>query len=126
VRVHKDIVPSLQSCAERRVLLGGRLLDWNTGWNEFDGKLFPYIEGWILATSKRAWEEFGYGFDELFIPNDMEDLDLSTTARALGYSLEILPDGHVSHIGAQTIGYGETRENITNVNKEKFRKKWIG
>lgn len=122
VRVHKDITK--YPIADDN-FVGGRLLDWDTGWNTFDGKMFPYLEGWILDTWKSNWERIGY-FDELYAPNDMEDVDVSTTARKLGITLCVYPEGYVTHLGAQTIGYGEERESITKLNRDKFRKKWIG
>jgi GT2 family glycosyltransferase len=107
-----------------RVLVGGRLLGWDTGWNTFDGKTFPYLEGWLLACTKTVWKELG-GFDDIYAPNDFEDVDLSTRAVSLGYSLVNLDNPRVTHIGAQSIGYNPEREAITKRNREKFRAKWI-
>jgi GT2 family glycosyltransferase len=120
VRVHEDIVdyPYMTNS-----LTGGRHLDWDTGWNTVDGKIYPYIEGWILAAPKTVWERLGY-FDERYSPNDMEDVDLSATASSKDIPLDIFPDGYVSHLGAQTIKYGEEREAITKINKKKFEDKW--
>ena len=122
VRVKGDIISFLHT-SSRSAIWGGRLLDWDTGWNTFNGKTFPYLEGWILAVDNRAWKELDY-FDELFAPNDMEDVDFSTKARDSDFILGVFPDGYVEHIGAQTIGYGIERENITIKNKKKFEEKW--
>ncbi len=122
VRVRGDVISFLHT-ASRSFIWGGRLLDWDTGWNTFNGKIFPYLEGWILAADNRAWKELDY-FDELFAPNDMEDVDFSTKARNNNFILGVFPDGYVEHIGAQTIGYGTERENTTIKNKKKFEEKW--
>ena len=133
VRIYKDLValgmslPEVQKRNEGKILLGGRYFSQSTGWNEFDGRVFPYVEGWLLITTKDNWDELGY-FDERYAPNDFEDIDLSTNAVTLGYSLaQITPDAGdvVKHIGAQSIPYSPEREAITIKNKEKFRKKWI-
>lgn len=120
VRVYEDIVkyPSIGVADDD--LVGGRLLDWDTGWNFGH----PYLEGWILGTWNTVWNELNY-FDELYVPCDMEDVDLSMTATSKGISiLNVLPDGYVEHLGAQTIRYGTEREQNTIKNKEKFRQKW--
>lgn len=123
VRIHKDIIEygnkNLGS-----FLVGGRLIDWDTGWNTFNGKIYRYLEGWLLGADKRAWEELDY-FDERFAPNDMEDVDFSTKALEHDFILGIFPEGYVSHIGAQSIPYGDKREITTKANKEKFRQKWL-
>lgn len=105
-------------------LIGGRLLDWDTGWNTFGTAMFPYLEGWLLAATRSGWEDLGY-FDEQYAPSDMEDVDLSATAGMMGYKLTALPSDMTQHLGAQSIGYNPEREKITLANKEKFRKKWI-
>jgi GT2 family glycosyltransferase len=129
VRVHKDV--ALMAIAgmsiQEKILLGGRVYNQSTGWNEFNGKIFPYVEGWLLITTKENWEELGY-FDERYAPHDFEDVDLSTTAISKGYNLaQITPDNGevVTHIGAQSIGYNSGREEITNKNREKFIEKWL-
>lgn len=121
VRIHRDITTYWVNAD---TLIGGRYLDFDTGWNTFDGKIFPYIEGWLLCMYKTNWEKVGY-FDEHFAPNDMEDVDISTTAIEKGLSLKAYPEGYVSHLGAQTIQYGDEREKITLENKKKFYAKWV-
>lgn len=122
VRVHKDIVEYLK-LSQPQYIVGGRLLDWDTGWNAINDTVFPYLEGWILGASKEAWQTLGY-FDEQYAPNDMEDVDLSTQAVFWDYHLSTFPEGYVSHIGAQSISYGEEREKGTKKNKERFGEKW--
>ena len=125
VRIQSDITTRIRDMLRENPeqMIGGRLLDWDTGWNSFGGQVFPYIEGWLMATTKQGWEEIGY-FDERFYPSDMEDIDSSTTALTLGYTLTPLNDERIQHIGAQSIGYNPKREAQTKLNKEKFRKKW--
>lgn len=125
VRIRNDIVrwSEYQLRNYYKSLVGGRVLEFDTGWNTFNGKIFPYVEGWLLTTWKNNWEELGY-FDEMYVPNDYEDLDLSTTAKSLGYGLISIPEDMTFHHGAQSIPYGEKRNALTERNREKFRKKW--
>jgi len=126
VKIHDDFLPQVVSTLEAnpKTLMGARLLDWDTGWNTFDGKTFPYLEGWLLAATKSAWQELG-GFDDRFAPNDYEDIDLSTQAAVLGYSLVPLDTDKVEHLGGRTIGYSVEREAITKTNQRKFKEKWM-
>jgi len=107
-------------------LWGNRYYDRDTGWNTFNGKIYPYLEGWLLACSKETWKVLG-GFDEQYAPCDFEDVDISTKAISLGLPLTSfgLDEGKIRHLGAQSLGYNPEREAITIRNKEKFRKKWI-
>ena len=129
VRIKKDLKKVTEEIIKTsldKILLGGRLFDFDTGWNVFDGKVFPYIEGWALITTKLGWTTLGY-FDEQFAPNDYEDVDLSTTALSIGYELKTFApwQGDVlEHIGAQSIGYTDERWAITEAHRELFRKKW--
>lgn len=126
VRLYGDIVHRIQHIlkADNMTLVGGRLLDWNTGWNVFGNRMFPYIEGWLLAATKEMWEQVGY-FDERYAPNDFEDVDLSTSFIHVGGRLEALPEDITHHMGAQSIGYSPEREKITKINQKKFKEKWV-
>lgn len=104
-------------------LVGGVLYTHNTGWNTFDGYSYPYIEGWLLATTVENWAKLDY-FDERFAPSDYEDIDLSTKAREIGMNLTPLNNPGLHHIGGQSIKYGEERLKQTNINKKKFEEKW--
>lgn len=118
VRTAKEILFTYPNDA-----VGGKLLNFDTGWNTFDGVTYPYLEGWLLGCTKELWQKTG-GFDEQFAPSDMEDVDWSTTVKKLGGSL-IEIKSSFEHIGAQTYGYNPEREARTIKNKEKFRKKWV-
>lgn len=106
-----------------KVVMGGRFLIGDTGWNNFNGRLFPYLEGWLLAARNETWKELGY-LDERFAPNDYEDIDFSTSAVKAGYALVPFPEGSVEHMGAQTLSYGPSREALTKTNQQKFKEKW--
>lgn len=126
VRINRDIVfPIVEILStNEKTVVGGRLLDFDTGWNQFNGTVFPYLEGWLLAATKGGWEDLEY-FDERFAPSDMEDVDLSTKARTQEYTLAAIPSDLTTHLGGQSIGFNPEREKITIANKEKFRQKWM-
>lgn len=126
VRIRENITNRISDILSKSMsIVGGKYYLQSTGWNDFGDKVFPYLEGWLLAFTKEAWNEIG-GFDEIFVPNDYEDIDFSTKALALGYSLVELEGSKIAHLGSQTISYGYEREAITKQNREKFRKKWVG
>lgn len=126
VRILTDVIDPIMSIlkADERTLVGGRLIDWDSGWNTFNGRIYPYIEGWLLAMTKDGWEELDY-LDEDLMPHDFEDVSLSTKALQFGYKLIPLNNSGVEHIGAQTIGYNPEREAITNRNREIFKRKYV-
>lgn len=105
-------------------LVGGVLYSHDTGWNRFGDKIFPYLEGWLLATTREGWSVAGQGFDTRFAPNDYEDVDLSTSLGQIGYALAPLNNPGLHHIGGQSIGYTKERLERTNINKKKFEEKW--
>lgn len=126
VIVEDDLCKILQYTVEKEpnALIGGVVYEGSTGWNIFGQTVYPYAEGWLLACTKQAWNELG-GFDERYAPHDAEDIDLSTTALSKGYKLLSLNNPKIRHIGGQSIGYTEEREELTKRNIEKFRLKWI-
>lgn len=129
VRMQDDIVSLVRNIYKSRpkVIMGGVLYTGSTGWNEFKNgkstKIFPYLEGWLLVFAKSAWDEIG-GFDDIYAPNDFEDVDFSTAAIDKGYTLIPLSSDKIRHIGAQTIGYSPEREELTQRNRVKFAEKW--
>ena len=120
-----DFIPPIEEQIKKSPLslIGNRLIDWNSGWNTFNSKIYPYLEGYFLAAAKQIWDDIN--FDTRFSPNDYEDVDLSTQAYVLGYPVITINSPFITHIGAQTIGYGPAREQITIENREKFRAKWL-
>ena len=126
VRVHGNLTAKIQDIlkSKPKSLVGGTVYRHSTGWNNIQGKIYPYVEGYLLATTKEGWEEFGY-FDEDYVPNDFEDVDLSTKAISLGYDLVQLPDILVNHMGGRSIGYNAERMALTEINMEKFKNKWV-
>lgn len=137
VVIGQDFIVPLLSMIDDTMLVGARLIDWKAGWNEFNFKgkpmIIPYLEGWFLACTLKVWCDLE-GFDPIYAPYCMEDVDLSTKAVRKGYSLKLLYDNleaptlganiPLRHIGAQTAGYDDSRNNITKENKKKFQKKW--
>ena len=111
--------------SQPKKLVGGILLNKDTGWNKFGNKIFPYLEGWLLAATVEGWKELGGGFDTRYQFSDFEDVDLSTTALSLGYELVPLNHPGLQHLGGQSIGYNPEREERTKANRERFEKKWI-
>lgn len=126
VRVQENIITKIEKILDDdpASLVGGKLYTQSTGWNKFGDTIYPYVEGWLLATTKDGWNELG-GFDERYAPNDYEDVDLSTTAAHKGFTLCELLYAKVTHIGAQSIGYSSDREAVTNKNRKKFEEKWL-
>lgn len=108
----------------RRYLVGNRYITFDTGWNTFEGKTFPYLEGWFYGATSDGWRDLDY-FDEGFSPYDYEDIDLCTTAKTKGYKLLSLNNPHITHLGGQTIGFNPEREAITYKNQEYFKRKWL-
>jgi len=108
-------------------LIGGRIVYWPGGWNEFPYKghnlVIPYCEGWLLACTKKVWDNLG-GFDPRYGNYDYEDVDLSTTATLLGYKLVGLNSPHLRHLGGATVRYDENRMKNTRKNREIYIEKW--
>lgn len=117
-----QIVETLQT---KKRLVGGILLNQDTGWNKFGSKIFPYLAGWLLATTADGWKELGSGFDTRYKFSDFEDVDLSTTALSLGYELVPLNNPGLQHLGGQSIGYNHEREANTKNNQKLFMEKWL-
>ena len=126
VLIHGQFIEQIREIlsAPHKSLVGGILYSHDTGWNKFGDRIYPYLEGWLLATTVSNWKELGY-FDEQFAPCIFEDVDLSATAQSLGYELVPLNNPALHHLSGQTIKYTKERDTLTKINQEKFRLKWI-
>ena len=122
-----DVVNLLEG--NDKLLIGGRIIDWDSGWNTYpyQGHVYtiPYCEGYALAVSRKGWEELG-GFDEQYYPHDFEDMDLSLTAMEHDFMLAQVDSSYLFHACAGTVKYGEERQAITLQNQAKFVIKWNG
>jgi len=124
VRIRKDLVTHILGYDPIELLFfGGRLLDWDTGWNKFGETVVPYIEGYFMAMTKDTWNALG-GLDERYSPSDFEDVDLSMKAVCTGRPLHQFHFSLVSHKGGGSFGYSEERRQRTILHKERFRQKW--
>lgn len=125
VIMQADVVMSVKALLSTppKKIVGNILYDYDTGWNKFGKKLFPYLGGYLLGFEKSAWDEID-GFDERYSPCDFEDVDFSTTALSCGYTLVPLNDLRIHHLSGQTLTYGPEREKLTKKNQKKFASKW--
>jgi len=104
-------------------LAGAQLLDFDTGWNCFDGRVISYLAGWCLACTRATWAALG-GFDERYTPCDYEDMDLSYAAQRQGRELVAL-DLPLRHTFGQTaMRLPGGRELHTVRNRDRFVAKW--
>ena len=78
VRVESDFTKEIEDLLEPNIrkLIGGELLQHDTGWNMFNKTLVPYLNGWFLACHNTVWREMG-GFDPRYGRYDYEDIDKS-------------------------------------------------
>jgi GT2 family glycosyltransferase len=123
VEVNGDYLSPILAVARDGLLIGGELIDWDSGWNSFDGRVVPYIAGWCVAATRATIECLG-GWDERFVPCDYEDVDLSKSAVEAGLVLKplSLPLRHLSGQSALSLQGGRAR--ITLQNRGLFMKKW--
>jgi GT2 family glycosyltransferase len=125
VRLEGDYITPLVRELEYspEIIAGKELLDYDTGWNVFDGQIIPYIHGWLMALTRRNFELLG-GFDDRFAPADYEDIDFCYTATEReGFALVDVPTLPIRHLGGQTVRQIR-RHIITERNRERFAKKW--
>lgn len=112
---------------EPDALIGGEVVYWAAGWNEFEYEgnkmIIPWANGWLIACRKEIWEKLG-GFDSRYGKTDYEDVDLSMKAMELGYNIIALQSRFVRHLVAQTAPYNEKRMENTRKNREIFIEKW--
>lgn len=96
------IVNAIESNKPNKVLVGGEVIYWDSGWNTIDGTVVPHVNGWMVACEKDVWTTLG-GFDPLYGKFDAEDLDISTTALFNGIKLVGLNTPMLQHLFGQTI-----------------------
>ena len=127
VQIFNDFVVEIVRKVEqdKNILLGHRLIDWKAGWNEIGDKVVPYLEGYLLACHRDVWKELG-GFDNIYAPYSMEDIDISMTAQQKGFRLVTLSEAKLNHLVGQTAKYTDDRYKITERNKQRFIEKWKG
>jgi len=128
VQISGDFVPAILDKIDDKCLIGNTFRNYDTGWNVLNingkDKMFPYLEGYLLACNQKAWKDLG-GFDPIFAPYDVEDMDISTTALHKGYKLIPLNLRMLMHLSGQTIRkVNPNRETITKRNQKRFIGKW--
>lgn len=125
VIIYSDFVSEVSylTAGDDKVLIGGQLMDFDTGWNRFKSGVVPYLNCWIMACTRTAWEELG-GFDPRYGIGDFEDVDLCVTAVQKGFQLIPLTKSTLVHMGGQSFGYSPEREKRTRANRQKFMEKW--
>lgn len=128
VEIKADFLTETEKVLENNhCIVGGRLVDWNSGWNIFSfGGPVAYLEGYYLAAYKDTWHK-AKGLDENFAPFDAEDIDLGIWAVYKGYNL--IPINQTGkffiHNNGTTIGsLGIDREAITRRNLKYLDEKW--
>lgn len=124
VQISGDYITPITDTLERvpNAIVGAELLNYDTGWNVFDGKIISYIHGWCVALTKEAFNELGC-FDERYTPGDYEDIDLSYTATQQDYVLMAvsLP---LRHMSGQTGRQLPDRRAMTEKHRGLFAEKW--
>jgi GT2 family glycosyltransferase len=125
VVIQGDFITPMVSFSEKEdphSIVFGRLVNWDSGWNQFNGTIIPYGEAWLFGLLRSLWIRLE-GFDEQFVPCDFEDVDLSHRASQEGVILKemALP---VVHMGGQTGANLYNRIAITGKNQRRFMAKW--
>lgn len=121
----QEIVATINE--DDKMLVGGKIIDWRAGWNEVGKYVIPYLEGWMIAATRRGWETLG-NWDERYSPYDFEDVDLSMEALSLGFTLTTVTRGLFNHQGGGSFTAnlisGDERRVQTLKNQQKFLEKW--
>lgn len=126
VAILGDIVTPIEKALEANPesVIGHHIINWNAGWNDFNGTVIHYLAGYFLAMRSEVFEELG-GFDERFNPHDYEDVDLSNSiVNHPQFTIKALTHLPISHMGPMTVNYGPERYKITCINRQKFADKW--
>lgn len=124
VLISGDYITPISDALDRipGAVVGAELLNYDTGWNVFDGKVIEYIHGWCVAMTSKTFEELG-GFDERYTPGDYEDIDLSYMATQQDRLLMAvnLP---LKHLSGQTGRQLPNRREMTEKHRGLFAEKW--
>lgn len=123
VMIMGNFLPKLKMTLEDEHCVSGRLLDFDTGWNNFHDCVVPYVEGWFIACHRGAWDDIG-GMDENIKPYDAEDIDFAIKAKEKGYVLVNFDSDYLQHIRGQTIDLDSKRRRITEQNIRYVQEKW--
>jgi len=114
---------------EGDVVIGGRILWFDTGWNvlTINGKpsIIMYPEGWMIACTKEMWKRIG-GFDPIFGLYDFEDVSVGAWCLYNDVPMiQTIGASKLHHIGGATInGVDPNRMMKTLENQKKFQEKW--
>ncbi|KKM92634.1 hypothetical protein LCGC14_1216560, partial [marine sediment metagenome] len=100
------------------------MIEGPSGWNQFGGTVINYPAGHFLACTKKLWYEVVGGFDDRYIPNDMEDVDLGMALKQLEIPMVRMESLPIEHMVAGTLGYTPERYENTVLQKKRFAEKW--
>jgi len=83
-----------------------------------------WVSGAALAIRQNVWQKIG-GFDEKFFMY-FEDVDLCLSAKKLGFSVYILPNARLTHLGGKSITASRSRKKMYFDSQDYFFKKHYG
>lgn len=132
VVISGDFVTPIRNSITRykgNVIVGGRILYDDTGWNTIllGGKpsIVPYPEGWLIAVTPEMWKRIGGWDTKTYGKFDYEDVDLGAWAAYNDVALDGLNLPFLKHLFGQTVSkVHPDRETYTKKNREAFREKW--
>lgn len=131
VKISGDFITPIEETIDRyngEVLVGGRVLYTDTGWNALmingQKSIVIYPEGWLLACTASMWKRIG-GWDMDFGLFDYEDVSMGAWAIYNDVPMVGLNLSFLQHIGGATIYplYPDRMER-TNKNRKVFEEKW--
>lgn len=126
VKILGDFITPVASAIrqEARALYCHQMIGEAAGWNQFAGTIVQYPAGHFLACTRPLWINVIGGFDERYIPNDYEDVDLGMFLGKMEIPLFPMPDLPIEHAGAGTLGYTPERFENTVLQRKRFAEKW--
>lgn len=131
VVISGNFIPEIEKIIDKhqgKVLIGGRILVDDTGWNSIilNGKpsIICYPEGWLVSCTPELWKQIG-GFDPRYGKFDYEDVDLGAWAIYNDIPMAGLNFDFLKHLFGQTIGkVHPDRQKYSEANRIIFRDKW--